>query len=217
MIIDMHMHTAEGSECAESGIMEYLESMEKLRSEGRDIDALVITEHGLFTGSEELDGELFSRFGTLIMRGVEINTDYCHMLIYGLKHEDWDRLDWAGERTLNAREIIDTATQLKGMLAVPAHPFRACPVGGHRDFSGVSIIEVFNGSNNETQDTRAAELAQNLDCRAIGGSDAHQVDELGKCATEFDATVTCMEELVEEMERGRFRAIKRTCNGWLKF
>ncbi len=217
MIIDMHTHTTTGSPCAYSNITDYLQYNEQLRKEGRGVDAIVITEHGVYSPTSQAEEDLSARFGVLILKGVEVNTDYCHMLIYGVKQEHWERLDWAGERTLKAREVIETALRTKGMLAVPAHPFRACPVGGHRDFSGVNIIEAFNGANNDTQDQRALELARELDCLVIGASDAHRVEDLGKCATEFDATIKSMEELVTELQNGKYSAIKRTRNGSIKF
>jgi hypothetical protein len=193
--------------------MDYMLALERLREEGRGVDALVITEHGSLSSSPELDGELSSKFGILLLRGVEVNTDYCHMLIYGMRQEHWEELGWCGERTLSAREVIETGVATEGMVTVPAHPFRACPVGGHRDFSGVDIIEVFNGANNQTQDLRAMELAQSLNCRFIGGSDAHDVEELGRCATEFETRIYDMEGLVGELEKGRFRAVKRSDDG----
>jgi len=210
MIIDMHVHTAEGSECARAGIMDYMLVLERLREEGRGVDALIITDHGTYCSPGELDEELSTKFKVLILRGVEVNTDYCHMLLYGMRDQHWKSLDWSGERTLSAREIIETASITDGMVVVPAHPFRACPVGGHRDFSGVSIMEVFNGANNETQDIRALDLARDLNCRSIAGSDAHEVEELGRCTTRFDAPINSMEELVEELEKGRFKAMKHT-------
>lgn len=217
MIVDMHVHTAQGSPCAEADIMDYMHYLEQLRVEGRGVDALVITEHGSFPRARELDHELSAAFGILILRGVEVNTDYCHMLIYGITDDHWEQLSWAGERTLKARDVIRTALSTEGIVAIPAHPFRACPVGGHRDFSGVSIIEVYNGGNNDTQDLRARELAQSLNCRAIAGSDAHRAEELGRCATEFDAPIQDMEELVVELKRGNYRALKRTDNGPITF
>jgi hypothetical protein len=39
------------------------------------------------------------------------------------------------------------------------------------------------------------------------GTDAHSFSDIGKCATEFLRRVETLEDLIEELKAGRFRAV----------
>jgi len=51
----------------------------------------------------------------------------------------------------------------------------------------------------------ACELAQRLGFTTSGGSDAHFIDELGKCITVFDKDLRSEVDLMEELKAGRFK------------
>jgi hypothetical protein len=51
-------------------------------------------------------------------------------------------------------------------------------------------------------------MAEQLSFSGIGGSDAHIVSQIGKCATQFDASIATMSELVEALKSKSFSALK---------
>ena len=73
---------------------------------------------------------------------------------------------------------------------------------------GVEIVEVINGGSRENEDQISAQMAEQLSFSGIGGSDAHIVSQIGKCATQFDASIATMSELVEALKSKSFSALK---------
>ena len=51
-------------------------------------------------------------------------------------------------------------------------------------------------------------MADELGYHGIGGSDAHIVSHIGRCATEFEQPVQNKQELVSALKGGSFKAIK---------
>ena len=80
--------------------------------------------------------------------------------------------------------------------------------------SGIYNVEEVNkewvalpdGRGNE--DRKAAELAARCGYRGMGGSDAHIVTHIGRCATRFESEIRTEEDLVRELKGDRFEAIR---------
>ena len=73
---------------------------------------------------------------------------------------------------------------------------------------GIKIVEVFNGGSRDDEDAAAQAMADRFDYMGIGGSDAHIVSHIGRCATEFANPISNEAELVTELKQGAFKAIK---------
>ena len=73
---------------------------------------------------------------------------------------------------------------------------------------GVRIVEVFNGGSRDDEDGISQRMADNLGYRGIGGSDAHIVSHVGRCATEFEQPVHNEQDLVAALKSGAFKALK---------
>jgi hypothetical protein len=73
---------------------------------------------------------------------------------------------------------------------------------------GVRIVEVFNGGSRDDEDGVSQRMADELGYHGIGGSDAHIVSHIGRCATEFEQPVQNEQELVSALKGGSFKAIK---------
>jgi hypothetical protein len=43
--------------------------------------------------------------------------------------------------------------------------------------------------------------------KAIGGSDAHRLEQLGTAATRFQDKITCLSDLIKALRAGRFCAV----------
>jgi hypothetical protein len=50
----------------------------------------------------------------------------------------------------------------------------------------------------------ARRVADRLGLLGVAGSDAHRLDEVGKCVTNFEREVRTERELIEEIRAGRF-------------
>lgn len=208
MIIDMHVHSS-ASDDAAAEVEGYLKWINFLRKSYR-IDGLVFTEHRKY--DRKADYSLLEReHNLLILHGIEAETDWGHFLLYGALEELACRFDFSLPQ-LKARELLKEVARLGG-IAVPAHPGRRliglCDY--ERELEGLEeiwVIEVFNGSSKPAENLRAQELADKRGYWGIGGSDAHYVSAVGACLTEFEASFQNVNQLVEELRKGRYRPIR---------
>jgi predicted metal-dependent phosphoesterase TrpH len=208
MIIDMHVHS-QASDDAGASVEAYLRWTQNLRKNYR-LDGLVFTEHRKYQidyGYEELARE----FDILILQGAEVETNYGHFLLYGIKEEILDQFDFS-QTDLDAKALIKTVVN-RGGIAIPAHPGREnvgfCDYSeqGEKELNEVKIIELLNGANKPPENLRAIELARQKGYFGIGGSDAHYVSSLGTCLTWFKNPITNMDQLIAELYKGDYRPI----------
>ncbi len=73
---------------------------------------------------------------------------------------------------------------------------------------GVEVIEVLNGGSRGSENADALALATRLQCRGVGGSDAHIVSHIGRCATKFENEIESVEDLVGALRDGKYEAIR---------
>ena len=72
---------------------------------------------------------------------------------------------------------------------------------------GVRIVEVYNGGSRGAEDDIAQEMARTQGYLGIGGSDAHIVSHIGRCATRFPLSIRNEYELVDALSAGEFEAM----------
>jgi hypothetical protein len=72
---------------------------------------------------------------------------------------------------------------------------------------GVEVIETLNGGSRGTENEEAIALASEYGYRGIGGSDAHIVSFIGRCATRFENDITSIGGLVRELRSGTYEAV----------
>ncbi|MYE87162.1 MAG: hypothetical protein F4X31_13095 [Gammaproteobacteria bacterium] len=72
---------------------------------------------------------------------------------------------------------------------------------------GVRLSFIYNGGCRGEEDHIAAAMASEQNYRGIGGSDAHIVSHIGRCATRFDGAVGSEGELAEALRGGGFEAL----------
>jgi predicted metal-dependent phosphoesterase TrpH len=201
MILDLHTHT-DRSEDSRAPIESYLKWLQK-RRDVIPVDGLVLTEHRQW--DPDLDyRSLEDKYGFLLLRGAEVETDYGHVLVYGVNDDITRRFDFSDVR-LNAQELISEVTRLGG-VAAPCHPGR--PTIGlceHYEtkppLEGVIAVEALNGGSRKGENERVRKVIERHGYGAFGGSDAHLVSLIGICATEFDDEIGTVEDLVEALKR----------------
>ncbi|HWP66409.1 MAG TPA: PHP domain-containing protein [Candidatus Limnocylindria bacterium] len=205
MILDLHLHS-ERSDDSRAPVEQYLKILQRRRAE-RPIDGIVLTEHRQFDLHRDCRA-LEDRYGMLILHAAEVETDYGHMLVYGVNEAILARFDFSDVR-LPAQELVSEVARLGG-IALPCHPGR--PTVGlmaHYEtkpaLEGVIAVEALNGGSKRGEDERVQGLIERFGYRAFGGSDAHLVSFVGVCATEFDADIRNMDDLVRELREGSYR------------
>jgi len=207
MILDLHLHS-ELSDDSRAPVEAYLKLLQRKRAE-RPLDGIVLTEHRQFDLHRDLR-ELEDRYGLLILNAAEVETDYGHVLVYGVNADILARFDFTDVR-LPAQEVISEVYRLGG-VALPCHPGRP-NVGlcAHYEskgpLDGVIAVEALNGGSKKGEDARVQELMRQYGYAGFGGSDSHLVSFVGIVATEFDADIRSMDDLVRELRGGRCRAV----------
>jgi len=207
MILDLHAHT-DASEDSRAPIEGYLKWLQRKR-DLVPVDGIVLTEHRQWNPDVDYR-DLEDQYGVLLLRGAEVETDYGHVLIYGVTEEMTRRFDFADVR-LPAQEVIREVTRLGG-VAAPCHPGR--PTIGlceHYEskppLEGVVTVEALNGGSRRGENERVRAVMEVHGYKGFGGSDAHLVSLIGICATEFDAEIASIDDLVEQLRDGDYRPI----------
>jgi predicted metal-dependent phosphoesterase TrpH len=207
MILDMHCHS-DRSEDSRAPLETYLKWLQRKR-DLLPIDGIVLTEHRQWDPQADYR-DLEDRYGILVLRGAEVETDYGHILIYGVTDEMTRRFDFANVR-LSAQEVVSEVARMGG-IAAPCHPGRPtiglCEHYEHKPpLDGVIAVEALNGGSRKGENERVQALIDSHGYAAFGGSDAHLVSLIGICATDFENEVRTMEDLLVALRGRRYRPV----------
>jgi predicted metal-dependent phosphoesterase TrpH len=207
MILDLHTHT-DRSEDSRAPIETYLRWLQKKR-DLLPIDGIVLTEHRQWDPDADYRA-LEDQYGVLILRGAEVETDYGHVLLYGVNDDITRRFDFTNVR-LPAQAVVTEVARMGG-IAAPCHPGRPtiglCEHYQHKPpIEGVVAVEALNGGSRKGENERVAHLIDQYGYGAFGGSDAHLVSLIGICATEFAREIRTTEDLVTELREGSYRPL----------
>ncbi|MEX0942672.1 MAG: PHP-associated domain-containing protein [Pseudomonadales bacterium] len=205
MLLDLHTHSIK----SDDGRAKVENYCQWIRSKALPIDGFVLTEHRQFDFESDYSA-LAEKFDLLILKGAEVETEYGHVLVFGVNEGLFAEFDFA-DIQLPLSQVLECADK-HGAVAVPCHPGRP-RVGmfAHTDElgipDGVRIVEIFNGGSRENEDAIAIENANHLGYLGIGGSDSHIVSHIGRCATRFPVTISNMDDLVAALNAGEFEAV----------
>ncbi|MEM7405924.1 MAG: PHP-associated domain-containing protein [Pseudomonadota bacterium] len=204
VILDMHNHSIK----SDDGRAKVENYCQWIRSRDMPIDGIVLTEHRQFEPTDY--SPLEKKYGLVILEGSEVETEYGHVLVYGVTDALMREFDFA--RVDNPLAEVLSAVEKHGAIAAPAHPGRP-RVGMFAQIEelgvpeGIGIVEVYNGGSRADEDRIALENAEKFGYLGIGGSDAHIVSHIGRCGTRFPDRVESMGELVEALAAGEFEAV----------
>jgi predicted metal-dependent phosphoesterase TrpH len=210
MILDLHTHSI-ASDDGRAKVENYCQWIER---KALPLDGLVLTEHRQFDDASDYRA-LEDQFGLLILKASEVETEYGHVLVFGVNDDLRAAFDFA--RIDNPLAMVLEEAKRCGAVAVPCHPGRP-KVGlcAHWEIKGpvegVRIVETLNGGSREGENEQAQEYAEKYGWNRIGGSDSHIVSHIGRFATEFEDELTNIDDLVAALESGRFEAIRPELN-----
>ena len=205
MILDLHTHSIK----SDDGRAKVENYCQWIRSKELPIDGFVLTEHRQHDFDSDYSS-LAEKHGLVILKGSEVETEYGHVLVFGVTEPLTRAFDFSSIN-LSLENVIETC-EAHGAVAVPCHPGRP-RVGmfAHTEElgipNGVKIVEIFNGGSRDNEDQIAIDNAEELGYQGIGGSDSHIVSHIGRCGTEFTYDIYEMADLVCALQAGEFRAI----------
>lgn len=192
----MHVHTTELSPCSKLTPEEAIHEAKR-----KGLDGICFTEHDAIWDREKIDF-FREKYQFLVFRGIEITTNYGHILVYGLS--DWDKNGYVqrGFAPYFSFTELKRVVERHGAFMVVTHPFRepgyiqggygACQLTiGLEDvlhrpiFHMVDAIEGFNGQSCPEENNVSLGVAKALNLPTLGGSDAHSRREVGRGLTVF--------------------------------
>ncbi len=199
MKFDLHMHTIRYSP---DSIIDPFALVRHAHAIG--LDGIVITEHDRLWPETELEELRVAVPDLVVLGGMELTGRDGDVLVYGITQMGKLR------RGLPWDEICEEVHQLGGAV-VAAHPHR-----WEQDFIRIleehqpelDGIEVMSNNMNYYLRDRAVELMGRYPHFAtLGNSDAHELDVVGACYTQFAAEIRCNDDLVRAIRRRQATAV----------
>ncbi len=200
MTIDLHVHSYPESPCSSASVDSLIEEAKRI-----GLDGICLTDHNHLWDPGHVE-ELRQKHGFLILRGNEITTNQGDVLVFGLEKDIQGIID--------LKELRREVDEADGFMIV-AHPFRGFLVVGVDQagltpekamerplFDYVDAVEVLNGKVTEKENDFASRVTDGLGLPGTGGSDAHEVAEVGMYATEFYAEIKNEQDLVAALKDG---------------
>ena len=205
MILDLHSHSIK----SDDGRAKVENYCKWIKTRDIKIDGFVLTEHRQFDLESDYSA-LSNEYALTILKASEVETEYGHVLVFGVTEPLLSEFDFSSIR-IPLQSVISACSK-HNAVPVPCHPGRP-RVGMYAHLEefgippGVKIVEVFNGGSRNNEDEIAQKLAKENNYRGIGGSDAHIVSHIGKCATRFSNDINSDSELVSALKEDAFEAI----------
>ena len=209
LIIDIHTHTYPTSVDSFIDADELIEEAKRI-----GLDGLCITDHDGFWDHREVE-YLSKRHNFLVLPGCEVTTEEGHVLVYGLR-----RYIFGMHRAGFVKGKLDREN---GAMVV-AHPYRRTYRKGadvdwaayeemldrasrNGVFQMVNAVELMNGRGMPEENAFSHDLARRFGLPGTGASDAHRLEDVGTYATEFERKITGLDDLIVELQAGRFKPV----------
>ena len=125
-------------------------------------------------------------------------------------------IDGIPDQRVGAQDFIDLVREKDG-FCVSCHPFRSNNRGLRehlRDVHGLDGVEVLNGSTPLEENRTALRFCRELGLKAIGASDAHVPEQVGKYVTWLPETVTTLPDFVTALHTLETRPAIWTGSGY---
>jgi predicted metal-dependent phosphoesterase TrpH len=175
------------------------------RAQEIGLTGVVITEHDWLWTEDELDELRAAAPNLVVLSGVEVSTKQGHFLAYGVRDP------FALPKNIGVAELCREVHRQGGAVAA-AHPYRwGQPFDDilKEERPELDALEMMSNNMDEDIRSRAATLNTRLRLAPIGNSDAHRVETLGCCYTQFASAIRDMKDLVEALRSRKTSAFER--------
>ncbi len=189
---DLHIHTTRYS--PDSEINPFLLMR---RAKSLNLTGIVITEHDHLWPEAELAELRAATPEVQVYGGAEVSAMEGHFLVYGI--QSLDRLPKGIALAELCKEV-----HKQGGVVIAAHPYR-----WGQDFDALlkespalDGVEVMSKNIEAAHESKITELWRNRRWAGLGNSDAHQIDQLGCCYTEFNVPIRSFGDLIKALQKG---------------
>ncbi|HYB79308.1 MAG TPA: CehA/McbA family metallohydrolase [Thermoplasmata archaeon] len=159
------------------------------------LNGIALTDHNTVAGHAELASWQAKLPDAVLLPGVEVSTLEGHLLVYGVH-----------ELPPMGRPVVETVEWAlgRGAVPVPAHPFRLSHGVGRAVALRVPVpaLETVNGHNSPRANRKAAAVAGARSLATTGGSDVHELSDLGRAYTEFPEGTTGVDGVLAALSVG---------------
>jgi predicted metal-dependent phosphoesterase TrpH len=205
MTIDLHVHTSPASACSSAPAARLIEEAKRI-----GLDGICLTDHNYVWDPKEVE-KFRQKHEFLILRGNEITTDQGDMVVFGLYKDIKGivKLEDLREEVMKAGGFIIVAHPFRGFLTFGVGQLGLTPEKAMERplFKCVDAVEVMNSKVTEKENSFAAKVAEGLGLPATGGSDAHEVSEVGIYATRFSRIIHDEKDLIEALKEGNYMPV----------
>ena len=174
-------------------------------SGGTVIDLHVHTAPASPCSSAPVD-RLRKRHDFVVLRGNEITTDQGDVVVFGLENDIKGiiRLEDLRKEVLDAGGFMIVAHPFRGFLTFNMGQLGLSPEKAMERalFKHVDAVEVLNSKVTEDENRFAGDVASGLGLPTTGGSDAHEVSEVGIYATRFKGEINSEKDLIAALQGG---------------
>ena len=148
-----------------------------------------------------------------MLPAIEVNTEHGHILVYGLTKYEFG---------MHRVEQLAAMVEADGGVMIAAHPYRRYMPWYHLEgddlqrgleqamanpaYKHCVALETLHGRGAPQQNEFSERLREMLGMRGSGGSDAHQPDHVGRCATRFERRIRSPGRSHRRAEGGTLRA-----------
>ncbi|HSR11314.1 MAG TPA: PHP-associated domain-containing protein, partial [Thermodesulfobacteriota bacterium] len=199
MILEMHCHTAEHSECSHVHAAEVVQHNYDIGLQGT-----VLTDHHYLWPPEEIEE---------LRRNLKVPDHYLILSGQEVSAKGWgDVLVFGADRSLEkGTSLGEIRGRFPGAAIVWAHPYRHEKIPRREKLSDplIHAVEIFSSNHTVAESTRALRDWHELKFTAIAGTDTHALSYAGLYPTLFDHPVSTAAELAGEIRARRCRPFFR--------
>jgi len=204
---DIHLHTDGYSRCSVINPEELIQRAVELH-----LDGIAITEHGIRWPDEKFETlkRLAEPHGLMLINGQEVQTYSFQkgmegeFLIFGLKKSLGSHFP--------TQELVERVHGEGGIL-IAAHPYKRSRFGTERYYGAgdrvyefdLDALELYHPDHDEEALAKVRRAMEKLSLPGTGGSDAHQVHEIGAYLTLFENEVRGEEDFIREIRARRIQ------------
>ncbi len=204
-VIDMHLHTSPASPCASDSVDAMIEEAKRI-----GLNGICLSDHNYVWPADEVQA-LGEKHDFLVLRANEIITEQGDMLVFGFDEDI--------KGIIKLADLKERVAAVGGFI-VAAHPFRGFLAFGADDvgltiekamdreaFKWVDGVETRNGKVTDTENELAVKVADGLGLPSTGGSDAHDIFNVGTYATVFEQEIDSEQALLAALKQGKYRPV----------